>query len=211
MIPWHPQSTIIGKSLMKKTLLLTLLLAACCSVVSVLAKPSAADVAKATGLAEEIKSPPVKAALQCRIAFAAVTASIPINNQKDTPNTRKFWSGYLEKLKSINVSGCPEDFKAAFNAHVKAVQTLLGSLTDRPSDGGKFMGDAVKNLSTTSGLSVHLPPTPGGQVDKKYNALPDCDRTYQAVFAAANKSMSKTGGSKNDGVLAGQIDKVLGE
>ena len=196
---------------MKKTILSTLLLAVFCGVVSIPAKPSAADVAKAAGLAGEIKNPAAKAALQCRIAFAAATAAIPINNQKDTPNTRKFWSSYLEKLKSINVSACPEDLKTAFNAHVKAVQTLLGSLTDRPSDGGKFMGDAVTNLSTTDGVSVRLPNTAGGKVDKKYNALPDCDRTYQAVFAAANKSMSKTGVSKRDGELAGQVDKVLGE
>ena len=181
---------------MKKTILSTLLLVAFCGVVSVPAKPTSANVARAAGLAEEIKNPSAKAALQCRIAFAAATASIPINDQKDTANTRKFWSSYLEKLKGINVSGCPEDFKAAFNAHVKAVQPLL---------------DSVKNLSATSGLYVHRPNTAGGQVDKKYNALPDCDRTYQAVFAAANKSMSKTGVSKNDGELASQIGKVLGE
>ena len=90
------------------------------------------------------------------------------------------------------------------------MQTLLDSLTDRPGDGGKFMENSVKNLSTTNGLSIHMPAVAGGQVDKKYNALPDCDRTYQAVFAAANKSMSKTGVSKRDGELAGQVDKVLG-
>ena len=211
MIPSRSQPTIIDNWLMKKTILSALLLAVFCGVVSVSAKPSAANVAKAAGLAEEIKNPAAKAALQCRIAFAAATVSIPVNNEKDTPNTRKLWSSYLEKLKSINVSACSEDLKTAFDAHVKAVQTLLGSLTDRPSDGGKFMGDAVTHLSSTYGVSVRLPNTAGGKVDKKYNALPDCDRTYQAVFAAANKSMSKTGVSKRDGELAGQVDKVLGE
>ena len=182
-------------------------------VANTFARPSAADVARAGALAAQIKTPAVRAALQCRVAFADTTASVPVKDRTDTKATAVFWASYLQKLHGIDVSGCPDSFRAAFERHVRAVRTVADSL-NRPAERapverayGAQKGD-VHSFDPRHIDSADA-PTFGESVRSHYDGLDECGRTYKAVFAAANQSMKTAPAA--DGQLAEQVDALLKE
>ena len=187
---------------------LTLVLAVAGGMTGASARPSAADVARAGTLAAQIKTPAVRAALQCRVAFADTTANVPIKDRADTAGAAAFWASYLQKLRAIDVAACPEDFRAAFDRHLRAVKSLSDSLnhpsvrtSPGPAAGTHYAGygqHAVTDLSFNN-----------ADIKGHRDTLGDAGETYRAVFAAANKSMKTA--PATDGQLAGQIDALLKE
>ena len=189
-----------------KTTLPILLLAIFCGVPGAPAKPSANDVAKAGTLAAQIKTPAVRAALQCRVAFAETTAAVPVKDRADSKGAGLFWANYLKRLRGIDVSGCPDGFRAVFDKHLRAV----GSVSDSLNHPSTRMTPDPPKIVHTAGKGGHGVPDlsfTSGNIKGHHDSLGDCGETYQAVFAAANRSMKAA--PAGDGQLAGQIDGLL--
>ena len=101
---------------------------------------------------------------------------------------------------------CPDEFKAAFNKHVRTVKAVAESLNN-------LSPRLAPNPSQISNVSYaarpHFDPaTPVvTQVKGHHDALGNCGETYKAVFAVANKSMKNL--PPGDGQLAGRIEGLL--
>ncbi len=163
---------------------------------------------RAGTLAAQIKTPAVRAALQCRVAFADTTANVPIKNRGDTAGAAAFWEGYLQKLRAIDAAACPEDFRAAFDRHLRAVKSLSDSL-NHPSARISAGPAAVTHYAGNGHYAVPDLTFNNADIKGHRYALGDVSETYRAVFTAANKSMKTAPAA--DGQLAGQIDALLKE
>lgn len=176
------------------------------AVATASAKPTVDATAKAGALAAQIKTPAVRAALQCRVAFADTTATVPVKDRTDTKGAGIFWATYLKKIRGIDVSACPGDFKAAFKDHLHTVEDVAGSLNN-PTPRMSSNSPQVIPRPRNKGGSVVDPGTIGGGIKGHRDEFGDCVATYKAVFTTANQSMKTAPAS--DGQLANQIDGLL--